>query len=346
MIMIYAKLAKILSKNTMITVSALLTPQSLASSFTLPLEIWMAAGQVQQGLTRSSELQVRTCTVGFDTQPITLSGGITITPDYCLETAPKSDIWILPAQWRNPLKLKQLSQRLDPLIRRALTDQSVVCSVGTASFLLADMGLLNGRPATTHWAYLDLFQANYPNVHLKRGHLITQSQNLFCVGSVNSIADLMVHLIEQKLGIRVAQAVEQQFSPEIRRKFEAAAYQDQSGTAHHDELILEAQIWLDARSHQDITVNQLAADLRISVRNLNRRFKLATGTTPAGYHKRRRLEEAKSLLKNSNAPLGDLSWRLGFSDPAQFSRWFKGMCHLTPSRYRQASRGKLFTHTL
>ena len=103
---------------------------------------------------------------------------------------------------------------------------------------------------------------------------------------------------------------------------------------------------LDARSHQDITVNQLAADLRISVRNLNRRFKLATGTTPAGYHKRRRLEEAKSLLKNSNAPLGDLSWRLGFSDPAQFSRWFKGMCHLTPSRYRQASRGKLFTHTL
>jgi transcriptional regulator GlxA family with amidase domain len=156
----------------------------------------------------------------------------------------------------------------------------------------------------------------------------------------------MVHLIEKKMGITVAQAVEQQFSPEIRRKFEAAAYQDQSGTAHHDELVLEAQIWLDARSHQEIRVNHLATVMGISIRNLNRRFKAATGTTPAEYHKRRRLEEAKSLLKSSNAPLGDVSWRLGFSDPAQFSRWFKSVCHLTPSRYRQASRGKLFTHTL
>ena len=330
----------------MITVSALVTAQSLASSLTLPLEIWMAAGQVQQGLTRSSKIQVQTHTVGLDTQPITLNSGITITPDYCVNTAPKADVWILPAQWRNPLKLKQFSQALAPLIKSALADQSLVCSVGTASFILADMGLLNAKPATTHWAYLDLFQNHYPEVHLKRRHLITQSHNLYCVGSVNSIADLMVHLIEKKMGIRVAQAVEQQFSPEIRRKFEAAAYQDQSGTAHHDELILEAQIWLDARSCEDITITKLATDMEISVRNLNRRFKMATGTTPADYHKRRRLEEAKSLLKNSNAPLGDLSWRLGFSDPAQFSRWFKGMCHLTPSRYRQASRGKLFTHTL
>jgi transcriptional regulator GlxA family with amidase domain len=330
----------------MITVSALVTPQSLASSLTLPLEIWMAAGQVQQGLTRSSKIQVQTHTVGLDIQPITLNSGITITPDYCINTAPKADVWILPAQWRNPLKLKQFSQTLAPLINSALADQSIVCSVGTASFILADMGLLNAKPGTTHWAYLDLFQAHYPEVHLKRRHLITQSHNLYCVGSVNSIADLMVHLIEKKMGITVAQAVEQQFSPEIRRKFEAAAYQDQSGTAHHDELVLEAQIWLDARSHQEITIKDLAGEMGISIRNLNRRFKIATGITPAEYHKRRRLEEAKSLLKNSNLPLGDLSWQLGFSDPAQFSRWFKGMCHLTPSRYRQASRGKLFTHTL
>lgn len=330
----------------MITVAALVTPQSLASSLTLPLEIWMAAGQVQQGLTRSSKMHVQTYVVGLDTQPLTLNGGITITPDYCVNTSPKADIWILPAQWRNPLKLKQFSHRITPLIQQALSDQALVCSVGTASFLLADMGLLKAKPATTHWAYFDLFQTRYPEVQLKRRHLITQTQNLYCVGSVNSIADLMVHLIEKKLGITVAQAVEQQFSPEIRRKFEAAAYQDQNGTAHHDELVLEAQIWLDARSHQDITVNSLVAELGTSARNLNRRFKLATGITPAEYHKRRRLEEAKSLLKNSNAPLGELSWRLGFNDPAQFSRWFKAICHLTPSRYRQASRGKLFTHTL
>lgn len=330
----------------MITVAALVTPQSLASSLTLPLEIWMAAGQVQQGLTKSTASQVHTCTVGINTKPVTLNGGITITPDHCLETAPKADIWILPAQWRNPLKLRQFSSALAPLIKSALADQSLVCSVGTASFLLAEMGLLTGKPATTHWAYLDLFQHHYPEINLKRRHLITQSQNLYCVGSVNSIADLMVHLIEKKMGIAVAQAVEQQFSPEIRRKFEAAAYQDQSSTTHHDELILEAQTWLDARSHQDLTTSELASELGISVRNLNRRFKLATGITPVNYHKKRRLEEAKSLLKNSNLSLGDVSWRLGFSDPAQFSRWFKAMCHLTPSRYRQASRGKLFTHTL
>lgn len=340
------KWTKFYQKCHMISVSALIFPQSLASSITLPLEIWMAAGQAQQGLSKSSQVQVRTQTVGFTAAPITISGGITITPDHCLKTAPKADVWILPAQWRNPLKLKAYTDIVLPLISQALADQSIVCSVGTASFLLANMGLLKGKPATTHWAYLDLFASHFPDVTLKRRHLITQSQNLYCVGSVNSIADLMVHLIEKKMGIRVAQAVEQQFSPEIRRKFEAAAYQDQGGTAHDDELVLEAQIWLDARSRQAITANQLAEALQISVRNLTRRFTLATGTTPADYHRRRRLEEAKSLLKNSNASLGEVSWRLGFSDPAQFSRWFKSTCRLTPSDYRQASRGKLFTHTV
>ncbi len=104
--------------------------------------------------------------------------------------------------------------------------------------------MLSGKPATTHWNYFEQFSRRYPEVELKTRHLITQSDNIYCVGSVNSIADLMVHIVQEWFGSRIARAIENQFSPEIRQTFGAAAYQNEADSSHHDEVVLEAQQWL------------------------------------------------------------------------------------------------------
>ena len=214
--------------------------------------------------------------------------------------------------------------------------------MGTGSCLLAEAGLLSGKPATTHWNYFEQFSRRYPDVDLKTHHLITQSENIYCVGSVNSIADLMVHIVEEWFGSRIAKAVENQFSPEIRQSFGAAAYQNEADSSHHDEAVLEAQQWLQENLPSPVSMTALASHLKLGSRTLNRRFKKATGMSPQAYLQTLRIAAAKDLLKHSNLSVGDIAWQLGLQDVSYFSQLFRRHNGMSPLRYREAVRGKLF----
>jgi len=208
--------------------------------------------------------------------------------------------------------------------------------------MLAEAGLLNGRPATTHWNYFEPFSRRYPAVDLKSHHLITQSDNIYCVGSVNSIADLMVHIVEDWFGSPIARAIENQFSPEIRRSFRAAAYQNEADSSHHDEDVAEAQQWLRSNLCSPVSMELLAKHLQLSSRTLNRRFKRATGMAPLSYLQSLRIASAKDLLRHSNLTVGDIAWQHGIQDVSYFSQLFRKHCGVSPLKYREAVRGKLF----
>jgi transcriptional regulator GlxA family with amidase domain len=214
--------------------------------------------------------------------------------------------------------------------------------VGTGSFLLAEAGLLTDRPATTHWNYFDTFARRYPAVELKTRHLITQADNIYCVGSVNSIADLMVHIVQEWFGSRVARAIENQFSPEIRRSFAAAAYQDEADSSHPDEDVLRAQQWLQSNLSTPIAMSDLARALHWNPRTLNRRFRAATGITPTAYLQSLRAEVARDLLRHSNLSVGEIALQVGLQDVSYFSQLFRRHNGMTPLQYREAVRGKLF----
>ena len=223
--------------------AAVLYPQAMATSVSLPMEILHAASQTAS-VAHRGQPQVEFKLLGPDRRMLRLASGIALKPDVALEQAPPLDLLVLPAIWRNPLPAVAANRGIFGLLRDYAASGTRICSVGSGSFLLAEAGLLDGKPATTHWNYLDTFRERYPSVELKSRHLITQADNIYCVGSVNSIADLMVHIIEEWLGSRIARAVENQFSPEIRRSFSAAAYQNEADSSHHDELVAEAQQWL------------------------------------------------------------------------------------------------------
>ncbi|MEH6518441.1 MAG: helix-turn-helix domain-containing protein [Halioglobus sp.] len=323
------------------TVAALLYPDALATSITLPMEILKAASQMASVSTRG-KAQVRFLLAGRNRNLLQLETGLRLKPDITIEDLPDLDLLLLPAIWRSPLPtLTQHPDMLD-VIRAQAAGGARICSVGTASYLLAETGLLNDRPATTHWHYFDRFARKYPQVQLKTRHLITQSDNIYCVGSVNSIADVMVHLVEEWFGSRIARAVENQFSPEIRQPFGGAAYQNEPQTAHHDEVIVEAQAWLQDRVGTSISLKALAENLNISPRSLNRRFSAATGLTPQSYLQSLRVSLAKDLLRSSNLAVNEIAWQVGLQDISYFGRLFRRHAGMTPLEYRQAVRGKLF----
>jgi transcriptional regulator GlxA family with amidase domain len=325
----------------MYTAAALLYPDALATSFTLPMEILQAASQMAS-VARRGRPRVRFLLAAPQRRPLRLSSGITVQPAIRLDQLPPLDLLLLPAIWRNPMPTINATRSWLPRLRELGESGTRICSVGTASCLLAEAGMLQGRPATTHWNYFDMFARRYPSVELKTRHLITQSDNIYCVGSVNSIADLMVHIVDEWFGSRIAQAVENQFSPEIRRSFRAAAYQSEPQSSHHDELVLEAQLWLQANLAQRVSIAALAGQLGLSGRTLNRRFRAATGLSPMSYLQSLRIAEARDLLRHSNLSVGEIAWQVGLHDTSYFSRLFREQVGMAPLSYRGAVRGKLF----
>jgi len=322
--------------------AAVLYPQAMATSVSLPMEILHAASQTAS-VAHRGQPQVEFKLLGPNQRMLRLASGIALKPDLALDKKPPLDLLVLPAIWRNPLPAVAANRAILAQLRDYAASGTRICSVGSGSFLLAEAGLLDGKPATTHWNYLDAFRQRYPSVELKSRHLITQADNIYCVGSVNSIADLMVHIIEEWFGSRVARAVENQFSPEIRRSFSAAAYQNEADSSHHDELVAEAQQWLQNHHAEPGSLAALAERLEVSQRTLGRRFQRATGMSPQAYLQSLRLTGAKDLLRHSNLSVGEIAWQLGIADVSYFSQMFRQHAGMSPLKYRQAVRGKLFS---
>lgn len=322
-------------------VTLLCLPQSLGSSTSLPLEMLNAADALNRSRSRNhAKLTLTIASVSTD--PIKTAGGLTILPDCTISDITHTDLLILPALWRDPQQSLRRYPEVIPWLQQLAAMDCLICAVGTSSCWLAAAGLLNDRPATTHWYYCDEFKKHYPKVDLKPQYLITQADNLYCAGSVNSVADLMVHLINRAYGQAIARQVEGQFSPEIRQPYENHAYAQYTTGLHQDETIIQAQEWLRERADQELSLSALAKRLGLSMRSFNRRFKQAVGITASQYLQNCRINNAKELLRTSNLAIAEVAERSGYQDSSYFCARFKQQMGQTPLNYRASVRGKLF----
>lgn len=315
----------------------------LATSATLPFEMLQAAESAARVQGGNHVEPVLIQTVGIDKVPVKTSIGFSLTPDTTLEEVGHSDIIYLPALWRNPRPIvKKHPQVLDWLCS-AYENGAMISAVGTGCCFMAEAGLLNDKPATTHWHYFDQFQRDYPRVKLKRQYFITQATNLYCSASVNAMADLTVHFVKRLYGEAIASIVERNFSHEIRRSYENTSYFEGSTKQHPDEDIVQAQIWLQDNYNRQINLSEVATRFDMSVRTFNRRFKNATEQTPLQYLQRIRIEIAKDLLQTSNLNVSEVADKIGYQDVGYFTALFVKLLATSPREYRATVRAKLFS---
>jgi transcriptional regulator GlxA family with amidase domain len=305
------------------------------------MEMLRAAEDIYRVAHRQKKPFIKKSIVTLDGKPITTSGGILITPNAAIDDISHCDFLLLPALWRNPSPIVNQHSKLTHRLQ-TLPKTTAICAVSTGVWFPAHAGLLNGIPATTHWHWMDAFAAEFPAVSLKRKYLITQGNNIYCAGSVNAIADLMIYFIERYYSNAIAQAVEGQFSPEIRRPWNRQIYQQESFDNHDDETVIAIQDWLQANIANSITMSTVAKRFDMSLRSFNRHFKQATGTTPLYYLQKLRVDTAQDLLRTTNLSITEISYRVGYNDSAYFSRLFQKHFSTTPQRYRYRVRSKLF----
>lgn len=136
-------------------------------------------------------------TVAESREPIPGTGGLRIVPDYTFDDAPTPRVIVVPAQGG-------VTPALLDWLRKASAEADVTMSVCTGAFILAKAGLLSGAEATTHHAFLDLFEQRYPQVKLRRDARWVEGPRVATAAGLTSGIDLALRTVERYFGPETA----------------------------------------------------------------------------------------------------------------------------------------------
>jgi transcriptional regulator GlxA family with amidase domain len=280
--------------------------------------------------------------VGEAAGPLGLASGLPVNVQRAIDTVDTSEIVIVPSvvvgsdgwkKGRYPLLVDWL--------RRMYDNGAVLCSACSGIFLLAETGIFDGKDATVHFSYARTFAATFPAVPIHPERVLMISgvrEELVSSGASSAWHDMVLHLIARYAGSSAAQEIARMFALQWHHDGLAPYIVFQGKSDHGDAHIQSAQQWLSEYFSVANPVEEMIKRSKLAERTFKRRFINATGLTPIGYVQRLRIEDAKRRLERTDAPVDEVSWRVGYEDPAFFRRLFKRTTGLAPGAYRKRFR--------
>ena len=212
-------------------------------------------------------------------------------------------------------------------------------SVCTGAFLLATTGLLDGRRATTHWAWAHELASEYPEVRVDPDPIWVQDGNVYTSAGVTAGMDLALALVEEDYGADIALAVARTLVLFLRRPGGQAQFSvSLSAQAAEKKPLLELQAWMAENLNADLSVEALAERSAMSPRNFARVFAEEMGITPARYVAKLRLEAARRRLEQTDKGMEEIASVCGFASAEQMRRAFVRSLNVIPARYRDHFR--------
>ena len=215
---------------------------------------------------------------------------------------------------------------------------TAICSVCVGAFLLADVGLLDERPATTHWAYGEELKQRYPALEVDTDRLIIDDGDVITAGGLMAWVDLGLHLVARLLGSATMLTTARMFlvDPGGREQRFYSTFSPEF--THGDQDILRVQRWLQRVMSEDVSVDAMAAKARLGRRTFLRRFERATGSKTSAYLQHLRVAKARELLEQGEQSQEEIAWAVGYADPGAFRRVFVKLMGLSPAEYRRRFR--------
>jgi transcriptional regulator GlxA family with amidase domain len=164
-------------------------------------------------------------------------------------------------------------------------------------------------------------------------------------GASASWHDLVLYLVARHVGPAAAQAIAKFMLLQWHVDGQAPYVVFEAPTDHKDAAILDVQKWLNDYFTVAAPVEEMVKRSGLAERSFKRRFTKATGYSPIAYVQHLRIEEAKRRLERTDAPIDEISWAVGYEDPAFFRRLFKRITRITPGAYRRKFRFPDFAGT-
>ena len=223
-------------------------------------------------------------------------------------------------------------RRMAPRTRR-------IAALCTGSFLLAEAGILDGRRATTHWTCCGELARRYPRASIDPEPIFVRDRNVYTSAGAAASMDLVLALVEEDFGARVALAVASNLVLFLKRPGGQAQFSTQlTSQLAERQPLRDLQAWIIEHPGDDLSVPALARRVAMSPRNFARVFAREVGETPARWVERARVEAARRLLEESDAGVEAVAARCGFGTAESLRRAFLRCVRVSPAAYRSRFR--------
>ncbi|MFC9242903.1 GlxA family transcriptional regulator [Streptomyces sp. NPDC057136] len=280
--------------------------------------------------------EVVTC--GLDGGPVRSSADFTVGVERGAEAIATADTLVIPPfacgpdgerDWL-PAPLAEALRRLRPGAR--------IVSICTASYVLASAGLLDGRPATTHWNEAEQFQRMFPLVRVDPDVLFVDDGDVLTAAGVAAGVDLCMHLVRRDHGSEVANRVARLCVVPPWRDGGQAQFIERPVPELAAATTSATRAWALGELHRPLQLSELAGHARMSVRTFSRRFRDEVGMTPGQWLAQQRVERARRLLETTDLPVDRVAEEAGFGTAASLRQHLVAGIGVPPSVYRQTFR--------
>jgi transcriptional regulator GlxA family with amidase domain len=270
--------------------------------------------------------------------PLRTTGGLELTAPHGLEAISRAGTVVVPA-WRS-ITSPPPPDALDAL-RRAHEEGARIVGLCTGAFVLAAAGLLDGRPATTHWMYAPTLAKRYPSVHVDPRELFVDDGDVLTSAGTAAGIDLCLHIVRTDHGTEAAGALARRLVVPPRRsggqeRYRATCLTEEIGADTHAEVGAGALEHL----HEQFDVETLAARAYMSRRTFDRRFRSLTGSAPLQWLITQRVLQAQRLLETSDYSVDEVAGRCGFRSSVALRGHFRRQLGSSPATYRGAYRAR------
>lgn len=294
-----------------------------------PLDVGIPA---QVFATRASmPYEVRVC--GVEPGPISGGDGLSYNVEHGLEAVEDADLVFIPG-YRHPDKEPPPTALVDALIA-AHARGARIAAISTGAFALAATGLLDGKRATTHWHYSEIFAERFPQVQVNESVLFVDEGSVLTSAGAASGIDLCLHILRGDLGMAAANHAARRLVAAPYRSGGQAQYVRRAVPASEGERFSSTRAWALAHLDKPLTIAVLARNANVSPRTFSRRFREETGYTPMQWVMRARVDVARELLENTDQGIDEIAAAVGLGSGTNLRQFFRRVLGTTPSEYRR-----------
>jgi len=274
----------------------------------------------------------------LDGRPVPASLGYAIAPHGNASLLAGADTVVVPGtQLPGPRQEGNLPGELAEALATIRPGARVV-SICTGAFVLGAAGLLDGRPATTHWKYVEQFERLYPAVDLDPSVLFTDDGDVLTSAGLSAGVDLCLHLLRRDHGTTIANAVARHLVVPPWRDGGQAQFIERQVPERPEQSTAAARTWALERLEEQIRIADLAEVVGMSVRTFTRRFRAETGESPTTWLIRQRVRHAQRLLETTDLPVDAVAVRSGLGTAASLRAHLRTVAGVSPSAYRRTFR--------
>lgn len=268
--------------------------------------------------------------VNLEGAPFESTAGVTIAAK-CVTSLSDYDTLVIPS-W--PTQGDPVPEVLAREVRAFAQAGKRLLSFCSGAFLLAELGLLDGRQATTHWRYAERFKARFAQVDYVDDVLYVWQEPIGCSAGSAAALDLGLAVIRHDFGYKVANQVARRLVMSAHRAGGQSQFVEAPMLAVPNQFA-GALDWAQQHLTSPINVDQLAARANMSRRTFERKFRASFNLSPNEWLIQQKIERAKGLLEETTLPLERLAEQSGFDSVVTLRHHFRRLLGVSPKQYQQ-----------